>query len=270
MRQTVPCGLAMAVLIASDLAKDMAGEPLLRGVSFKLERRHRMTIAGRNGAGKTTLLRMLSGEASVDGGELVLAKGTRVALHDQRPPREREVSLREYVLSARREPIELEAELRRLEDAMGAGEDVMERYAEVTARYETLGGYTWRERATSFVHGLGFADADFDRPLRTFSGGQLTRASLARALAAEADLLMLDEPTNHLDIESLEWLEQAAPGPDAGVVPVAPGPWFPGAGGPGVVGLEAGRSRFFPGPGDALAQEQAAREIALGKAITKQ
>ena len=65
----------MAVLIASDLAKDMAGEPLLRGVSFKLERRERLTIAGRNGAGKTTLLRMLSGETSIDGGELVLSKG---------------------------------------------------------------------------------------------------------------------------------------------------------------------------------------------------
>src|SRR4051795_1625624 len=113
----------MAVAIASDLAKDIAGSPMLRGVSFKLERRDRMTIAGRNGAGKTTLLRMLSGEASVDGGELVLAKGTRVALHDQRPPRERAVTLRDYVLSGRREPIELEAELRRLEGAMGAGED---------------------------------------------------------------------------------------------------------------------------------------------------
>jgi ATP-binding cassette subfamily F protein 3 len=89
----------MAVLIASDLAKDMAGEPLLRGVSFKLERRERLTVAGRNGAGKTTLLRMLAGETSVDGGELVLAKGTRVALHDQRPPRRRDQTLREYVLS---------------------------------------------------------------------------------------------------------------------------------------------------------------------------
>ena len=77
----------------------MAGEPLLRGVSFKLERRDRMTIAGRNGAGKTTLLRMLAGETSIDGGELVLAKGVRVALHDQRPPRERDLSLRDYVLS---------------------------------------------------------------------------------------------------------------------------------------------------------------------------
>jgi ATP-binding cassette, subfamily F, member 3 len=72
----------MAVLIASDLHKDMAGQQLLRGVSFKLERRERMTIAGRNGAGKTTLLRMLSGETSIDGGKLSISKGVRIALHD--------------------------------------------------------------------------------------------------------------------------------------------------------------------------------------------
>ena len=89
----------MAVVIASDLAKDMAGEPLLRGVSFRLERRDRLTLAGRNGAGKTTLLRMLAGETSVDGGEIVLEKGARVALHDQRPPRERDLTLRDYVVS---------------------------------------------------------------------------------------------------------------------------------------------------------------------------
>ncbi|MEJ7784139.1 MAG: ABC-F family ATP-binding cassette domain-containing protein [Solirubrobacteraceae bacterium] len=260
----------MAVLIASDLAKDMAGTPLLRGVSFKLERRDRLTIAGRNGAGKTTLMRMLSGETTVDGGELVLAKGTRVALHDQRPPRERDVTLRDYVLSGRKEPIELEAELRRLEDAMGSGEDVMARYSVVTARYEAVGGYTWRERATSFVHGLGFADADFDRQLSTFSGGQLTRASLARALAAEADLLLLDEPTNHLDIESLEWLEQTLLSLDTAIVLVAHDRWFLETVGTAVLELEAGRSRFFPGTWTQWRKEQAAREIALGKAIDKQ
>src|SRR5262249_29045629 len=77
----------MALLTASDLHKDIAGQPLLRGVSFKLERRDRMTIAGRNGAGKTTLLRMLAGESTIDRGELSLARGVRLALHDQRPPR---------------------------------------------------------------------------------------------------------------------------------------------------------------------------------------
>src|SRR3954452_18336246 len=261
----------MAVVIASDLAKDIAGAPLLRGVSFKLERRDRMTIAGRNGAGKTTLLRMLSGEASVDGGELVLAKGTRVALHDQRPPRERELSLREYVLSGRREPLELEEELRRLEEAMAAGDHAaMERYAAATARFEALGGYTWRGRADSVVHGLGFSDADFDRALSTFSGGQLTRASLARALAAEADLLLLDEPTNHLDIESLEWLEQTLLGLDAAIMLVAHDRWFLETVGTSVLELEAGRTRFFPGSWTNWRKEQAAREMALGKAIDKQ
>ena len=82
----------MAVVLASDLAKDMAGEPLLRGVSFKLERRDRLTLSGRNGSGKTTLLRMLSGESGIDGGELVFAKDVRVSLHDQRPPRDRDLT----------------------------------------------------------------------------------------------------------------------------------------------------------------------------------
>ncbi len=261
----------MAVLIASDLAKDMAGEPLLRGVSFKLERRERLTIAGRNGAGKTTLLRMLAGETSVDGGELVLSKGVRVALHDQRPPRDRDRSLRDYVLSGCREPLELEAELTRLEEAMGAGDEAaLNRYAGVQARFEAAGGYGWRERARSVVHGLGFTDDDLDRPLTTFSGGQLTRGSLARALAAQPDLLLLDEPTNHLDIESLEWLEKTLLELDAAVVLVAHDRWFLETVGTAVLELEAGRSRFFNGTWHAWRREQAAREMALGRAIEKQ
>jgi len=261
----------VAVVIASDLAKDMAGEPLLRGVSFKLERRDRLTIAGRNGAGKTTLLRMLAGEASIDGGELVFSKGVRIALHDQRPPRERTVTLRDYVLSGRQEPLQLEAELRALEDRMAAGDDAaMNAYAGVQARFESVGGYTWRERASEYLHGLGFVDADLDRELKTFSGGQLTRASLARALAAEPDLLLLDEPTNHLDIESLEWLEETLTGLDAAIMLVAHDRWFLEAVGTAVLEMEAGRTRFFSGSWTNWRKEQAARELALGRAIEKQ
>src|SRR3954471_772646 len=261
----------MAVLIASDLAKDMAGEPLLRGVSFKLERRERLTIAGRNGAGKTTLLRMLAGETSVDGGEIVLSKGVRVALHDQRPPRERDLSLRDYVLSGCREPLELEAELGRLEAAMATGDEAaLKRYSDVYARFEAAGGYGWRERARAVVHGLGFVDDDPHRPLRTFSGGQLTRGSLARALAAQPDLLLLDEPTNHLDIESLEWLEKTLLQLDAPVGLRAHARWFLETVGTAVLELEAGRSRYFNGTWHNWRREQAAREMALGKAIEKQ
>ena len=266
--------VAMAVVIASDMGKDIAGEPLLRGISFKLERRDRMTLSGRNGAGKTTLLRMLSGEASVDFGELVLAKDTKVALHDQRPPRERELSLRDYVLSGARELVAIEQQLSQLEQAMAAGahdESTLNRYAEAQARLEHAGGYGWRDRALATLHGLGFRDdRDLDRPLRTFSGGELTRASLGRALAGGPDLLLLDEPTNHLDIPSLEWLEQHLVALDAAVILVAHDRWFLEAVGTSVLELEAGRGKFFPGPWHAWRKEKAARELALGRAIERQ
>jgi ATP-binding cassette subfamily F protein 3 len=264
----------MAVVIASDLGKDIAGEPLLRGISFKLERRDRMTLSGRNGAGKTTLLRMLAGEASVDFGELVLAKGAKVALHDQRPPRERSMSLRDYILSGAPELVAIEQELASLEAAMADGahdEATLNRYADAQARLEHAGGYRWRDRAVATLHGLGFRDdADLDRRLDTFSGGELTRASLGRALAGDPDLLLLDEPTNHLDIESLEWLEQHLASLDAAVVLVAHDRWFLEAVGTSVLELETGRGRFFDGPWHAWRKEKAARELALGRAIERQ
>src|SRR4051812_23908706 len=263
----------MAVCIVSDLAKDMAGDPLFTSVSFKLERRDRMTLSGRNGAGKTTLLRVLAGEASHDGGEVVFAKGTKVALHDQRPPRERDVSLRDYVLSGATELVALEDELQRLEAAMAAGdyeEPTLNRYAEAQARLEHAGGYTWRERALSTLHGLGFTDDHLDRQLATFSGGELTRASLARALAGDPDLLLLDEPTNHLDIASLEWLEEHLKALDAAVVLVAHDRWFLEAVGTAVLELEGGRGRYFKGTWHQWRKERAQRELALGRAIERQ
>ncbi|HWD10589.1 MAG TPA: ABC-F family ATP-binding cassette domain-containing protein [Solirubrobacteraceae bacterium] len=263
----------MALLIASDMHKDMAGRPLLRGVSFKLERRERLTVAGRNGAGKTTLLRMLAGETSVDRGELNVGKGVRIALHDQRPPLERAAPLRDYLLSGCAEELAIEAELGELEARMAAGgtEDaILARYAEAQGRLDARGGYLWRNRATAMAHGLGFRDADLDRPLDTFSGGQLTRASLARALATGADVLLLDEPTNHLDIESLEWLEQTLVELDAAVVLVAHDRWFLEAVGTAVLELQDGRSRFFAGSWHQWRREQAARELALGRAVDAQ
>src|SRR5436190_6525744 len=250
----------MDVLIASDLAKDVAGEPLFRGVSFRLERRDRLTLAGRNGAGKTTLLRMLAGESSGDGGELSLAKDVRIALHDQRPPRDRDLSLRDYVLSGARDLLALEQQLTELEHAMADGATdnaTLTAYATAQARLEHAGGYTWREGINATLHGLGFRDEHLDRALHTFSGGELTRASLARALAGDPDLLLLDEPTNHLDIESLEWLEQHLQTLDAAVVLVAHDRWFLEAVGTAVLELEAGRGRFFPGPWHAWRKERA-------------
>jgi ATP-binding cassette, subfamily F, member 3 len=258
----------MAVVIASNLRKELSGDALFDGVSFKVERRDRVALSGPNGAGKTTLLRALVGETSLEGGDLAFQKGVRIALHDQRPPLERRLTLRDYVLSGATDLVQLEVELRRLEQLMAAGDHdpaTIRRYGEAQARLEHAGGYDWRERATAVLRGLGFRDEDLDRPLESFSGGELTRASLGRALGGDPDLLLLDEPTNHLDVESLEWLERELQSLDAGVMIVAHDRWFLEAVTNSVLELEAGRSTYFSGPWHEWRIEKAARLQAASK-----
>jgi ATP-binding cassette, subfamily F, member 3 len=132
----------MAVLIASELRKEFGGSLLFDRVSFKVEPRDRVALAGPNGAGKTTLLRMLMGELAPDSGELAFRKGTRVALHDQRPPRERELTLRDCVLSGVTELVQAEQELARLEVAMAGGQHdaaTLDAYSRAQARLEHAG-----------------------------------------------------------------------------------------------------------------------------------
>ncbi len=262
----------MAIATATSLDVYVGGKLLFEEVSFKLEPRERMTLSGRNGAGKSTLLRVLAGELAPDAGSLTVQRGARVALHDQRPPRESEATLGEYVFSGRRDMLETEAELERLEAQMTgeAAEETMRAYAAAQQRLEAGGGYRWRDQVLAVLRGLGFDSEQANRRLSTFSGGELTRASLARSLAARPDLLLLDEPTNHLDIPSLEWLERYLVDLDAAVVLVAHDRWFLEAVGTSVLELEAGRARFFAGPWHAWREEQAKRAIALGKAIERQ
>jgi len=251
----------------------MAGDPLFSDVSFKLMRGDRMTLSGRNGAGKSTLLRILAGEAANDSGSLSYQKGARIALHDQRPPRDQGLTLQEYVFTGRSDVIETETELERLEKAMSDGDhadETMKAYADAQQRLELAGGYRWRDEVLIVLRGLGFGEDEFERSLSTFSGGELTRASLARALGARADLLLLDEPTNHLDIPTLEWLEDYLKDLDASVVLVAHDRWFLESVGTSVLEIEAGKARFFAGPWHAWRKEQAARQVALGKQIEKQ
>jgi ATP-binding cassette subfamily F protein 3 len=262
----------MAVVIASNLRKEIAGNVLFDGVSFSVERRDRVALSGPNGTGKTTLLRILAGETEKHGGELAFQKGTRVALHDQRPPLEQAMSLREYVLSGARDLVATEQELARLEQAMAGGahdQATLNRYSEAQARLEHAGGYGWRDHAASVLRGLGFAEEDLDRPLRTFSGGELTRASLARALGGDPDLLLLDEPTNHLDVANLEWLERELTSIDAAVILVAHDRWFLEAVTTATMEIEAGRGTFFPGPWHAWRREKAARMVHAQKEVAR-
>jgi ATP-binding cassette, subfamily F, member 3 len=234
----------------SSIALSFGADEILTDVSAIVRPRDRVALVGRNGAGKTTLLRILAGELEPDRGEISLPPGTRVALHDQRPPLAGDMTLGAYVGAGAADARRLEAELAELEQRMAAGETgkaVMGRYDAAQRAFERAGGYAWRARLEAVSRGLGFAPADLDRPLRTFSGGELTRASLTRALAAEPQLLLLDEPTNHLDTDAIEWLEEHLDGLDAGVVFVSHDRWFLEAVATGVLEIDRGKGRYDKG-----------------------
>jgi ATP-binding cassette subfamily F protein 3 len=148
-------------------------------------------------------------------------------------------------------------------------EATLRRYADAQSRLEHAGGWTWRDRVASAVRGLGFTDDDLDRRLDTFSGGELTRASLSRALAGDPDLLLLDEPTNHLDVESLEWLERELATMDAAVVLVAHDRWFLEAVTTAVLELAPGGAHYFAGPWHEWRREKAARAAAAARTVDR-
>ena len=255
----------MAIVQASGLTKFVGERQLLQEVSFRLERGGRMALSGRNGSGKTTLLRILAGEASADSGRFSLAKSARVVLHDQRPPRNLALTLGDYVVGGLGWVLEIERRMAELEARMAAdsSDATLAAYANAQARYEIAGGYRWRDEARQTVRGLGFGIDELERDLSTFSGGELTRASLARALAAKPDLLLLDEPTNHLDIASLEWLERTLSDMDAAVILVAHDRWFLESVGNSVLELGEGRPKFFAGPWHEWRIEKTRRELFL-------
>ena len=252
----------MSLLVAANLRIEHAGTPLFDGVSLTLRPRDRVALSGPNGSGKTTLLRLLAGELPLDGGELSRGKGVTVALHDQRPPAGSSQVLGEYVLGGLAHLLRLEASLRQLEAEMADDHSprLLARYSRAQQQLEAAGGYGWRERPRAYLRNLGFTAADLERPLSSFSGGELTRASLARALGAGPDVLLLDEPTNHLDLDRIEWLERELPELDAAVVMVAHDRWFLEATTTSVLELIGGRATYFPGSWHVWRKEKAARE----------
>ena len=225
-------------------------DEVLAGVSAIVRPRDRVALVGRNGAGKTSLLRLVAGELRPDAGEISVTAGLRVALHDQRPPLASGATLGDYVGAGVADARRLEDELRRLEHQMAVtphDEAVLRDYDRAQHAFERAGGYGWRSRLESVARGLGFTPDDIDRPLRSFSGGELTRASLVRALALEPDVLLLDEPTNHLDVDAIEWLEEHLDGLDAAVMLVSHDRWFLESVATGVLALDRGRGRYDRG-----------------------
>jgi len=225
----------MSIAVITDLTKSYGAELIFSGVSFRIEARDRLGLVGPNGAGKSTLLNLLARRLEPDAGSVVYAQGTTVGylpqIADFHPTR----TLHDEMLAALEHVRDWEREMGELAARMGdpdtladpdAYAAILERYADVQARFEHAGGYTIEQRARQVLDGLGFTREQQAAPATQLSGGQQTRAALGRLLLQEPDVLLLDEPTNHLDLAALEWLEDYLGKWDGSVVVVSHDRYF--------------------------------------------
>ena len=200
----------MSLITVSSLSKSFGAEDLFTGVTFSVAKGARLALVGPNGIGKTTLLRILIGQEEPSGGTVTRAKHLRIGYLSQEADFELKGVLWDVCLEPFADLIRMQGELEKLEEEMSdpsKRDQALVRYGTVQHDFERRGGYVYQVRIKQVLTGLGFDPDDFNMSLDHLSGGQRTRAHLARLLLSNPDLLLLDEPTNHLDIRAVEWLE---------------------------------------------------------------
>lgn len=199
----------MQLAAAHDLGFSFVTRRLFSGLDFTLQHQARVGLVGMNGCGKTTLLRIMNGQLTPDAGQVVYNREARLAYMEQFLLADEEMTLYEAVLQVFSELTAIEQRLaelnQRLEQEHTPG--LLGEQQRLQERYADRGGYTYALRLRAALLGLGFGEEDFRLPVRALSGGQRSKAALAKVLLSDANLLLLDEPTNHLDIASIEWLE---------------------------------------------------------------
>jgi ATP-binding cassette subfamily F protein 3 len=219
----------MSLITAKNLSKSFGAEDIFEGISLSIPRRARIALVGANGVGKTTLLRILMELDYPNTGSVQHAKDLSIGYLPQEATLATHGSLWETCLEVFSELIQMEAALEACMQAMSdplKAEEAVARYGGLEQSFEQRGGYTYDVRIKQTLSGLGFAESDFHRPLTQFSGGERTRALLAKLLLESPDVMMLDEPTNHLDIGAVEWLESFLKDWDGALVVVSHDRYF--------------------------------------------
>ncbi len=219
------------VLACNNISKSFGIDEIIKNASFHIEEREKAAIVGSNGAGKTTLLRIIMGEYQADSGEVIIAKDRTIGYLAQHQKLSGDNTIYDELLSVKKDIIELEQKIRRLELEMHSKEGVeletvMEAYSKSTHQFELQNGYAYKSEVVGVLKGLGFDESDFEKKMNTLSGGQKTRVALGRLLLSKPDIIMLDEPTNHLDMNSIAWLENYLVNYDGSVIIVAHDRYF--------------------------------------------
>jgi ATP-binding cassette subfamily F protein 3 len=202
----------MAILTLSNISKSFGAKGVLRDVTFVVNDRERVALIGENGSGKTTLLRIIRGEEKADRGTVNKEPGLTIGYLPQEVDLPEVAPLLLAVMGVNKKLLACASELAALQKQMAQAPPkeahaLGSRFAEISHTFDTLRGFDYQVQARAALIGLGFDESDFNKPVRALSGGQKTRAALARLLLASPDVLLLDEPTNHLDIQACEWLQ---------------------------------------------------------------
>jgi ABC transport system ATP-binding/permease protein len=197
----------MALVSLQEVRIAFGGPQLLDGVTLQIERGERVCLVGRNGAGKSTIMKIVVGELFPDSGEVIRARGARVASLEQEVPQDLAGTVFEVVSEGLGDIVELLSEYRSLVHSLALDNNagIIADLERVQHLIESSGGWQIQQRVETILSRLGL---DPDAAAAGLSGGYKRRVFLARALVNEPDLLLLDEPTNHLDIESISWLEE--------------------------------------------------------------
>jgi ATP-binding cassette subfamily F protein 3 len=258
----------MSILSATGLTKHFGAQDIFSDVSLQITHGERSGLVGPNGVGKTTLLRVLAGLDQASGGQVYRAKGLRVGYLPQEVTLADQTGTLWDLAHAAFDHLQKQAaELRRLEAAMAhttesaERDQLLERYGRAQDAFELAGGYTYEHRIRQVLGGLGFENEDYERPLFQFSGGQQTRAHLARLLLDGPQLLLLDEPTNHLDLAAVEWLEDYLQGWPGAIVVTAHDRYFLDKVATKIWDLNHGRLELYRGNYTAYVAQRAARRL---------
>lgn len=201
----------MIVLSGNDISVSFGGETLFHDVNFRLEENGRAGLVGVNGCGKTTLMHVINGRQEAETGGISKAAGIKLGCMEQYVIRDDNITLYDEVLEIFRPLIDAENELADIAVAIDTGdhsEQTLSRQMQLQERFEREGGLTYKSMTCSALVGLGFSEDDFNKPISVMSGGQKSKAQLAKLLLSGSNILLLDEPTNHLDITACEWLEK--------------------------------------------------------------
>jgi len=201
----------MTLLAAERISKKFDERVLFDRVSFTVLNGDRIGLVGKNGSGKTTLFEMMAGLQEIDSGAVTRSKQCNIDYIEQEKVDSLDMSLFDYVASARQDLLDMRKEINRLEEQLArTPEDTagLHRLGQLQNRYEVEGGFGFENEVKTILNGLSFPDDRHTERIGNFSGGEKNRAGLARALAGKGNLILLDEPTNHLDIDSTCWLEE--------------------------------------------------------------